>query len=34
MMVDAALVPIVAIGILAILWIVILYGSRYFGPAD
>jgi len=34
MMVDAALVPIVAIGILAILWIVVLYGSRYFGPAD
>jgi hypothetical protein len=34
MMVDAALVPIVALGILAILWIVVLYGSRYFGPAD
>ena len=34
MMVDAALVPIVAIGILAILWIIVLYGSRYFGPAD
>ena len=31
---DAALVPIVALGILAILWIVVLYGSRYFGPAD
>jgi hypothetical protein len=34
MMVDAALVPIVTLGILAILWIVVLYGSRYFGPAD
>jgi hypothetical protein len=34
MMVDAALVPIVALGILAILWIIVLYGSRYFGPAD
>ena len=34
MMVDGPLVPIVAVGILAILWIVVLYGSRYFGPAD
>jgi len=25
-------VPAIAIGILAVNWIVVLYGSRYFGP--
>jgi hypothetical protein len=32
MIVDGALVPIIAIGLLAIIWVVVLYGSRYFGP--
>jgi hypothetical protein len=32
MIVDGAMVPVIAIGILAIIWVVVLYGSRYFGP--
>ena len=32
MMIDGAWVPVIAIGILAFNWIVVLYGSRYFGP--
>jgi hypothetical protein len=32
MMVDGTLVPVIAIGLLAAIWIVVLYGSRYFGP--
>jgi hypothetical protein len=31
-MIDGAWVPVIAIGILAVNWIVVLYGSRYFGP--
>jgi hypothetical protein len=32
MMVDGIMVPFIAIGLLAVIWIVVLYGSRYFGP--
>jgi hypothetical protein len=32
MMVDAALVPVIALGILAAVWAVVLYGSSFFGP--
>jgi hypothetical protein len=32
MIVDGAMVPVIAIGFLAIIWVVVLYGSRYFGP--
>jgi hypothetical protein len=32
MIVDGAMVPVIAIGFLAVIWVVVLYGSRYFGP--
>jgi hypothetical protein len=31
-MIDGILVPIVAIAVLAALWIIVIYGSSYFGP--
>jgi hypothetical protein len=31
-MLDGIMVPIVAIVILAALWIIVIYGSSYFGP--
>jgi hypothetical protein len=32
MIVDGAWVPVIAIGILATVWLIILYGSTFFGP--
>jgi hypothetical protein len=32
MMVDGVMVPVLAVGMLAMLWIIVLYGSRFFGP--
>ena len=31
-MIDAAVLPIFAVAVLAVVWAVVLYGSRYFGP--
>ena len=31
-MLEGIMVPIVAIGVLAMMWAVVLYGSSYFGP--
>jgi hypothetical protein len=31
-MVDGVMVPVLAVGVLAGIWIVVLYGSTYFGP--
>ena len=31
-MLDGIMVPILAIVILAALWIIVIYGSSYFGP--
>ena len=31
-MLDGIMVPIAAICVLAVLWMIIFYGSRYFGP--
>jgi hypothetical protein len=31
-MLDGIMVPIVAIGVLAALWVIVIYGSSYFGP--
>jgi hypothetical protein len=30
--VDGALVPVIAVAALVAVWIIVLYGSRYFGP--
>jgi hypothetical protein len=32
MIVDGALVPVIAVGLLAVVWSIVLYGSRFFGP--
>ena len=32
MIVDGVMVPVLAAGILATIWAVVLYGSTYFGP--
>jgi hypothetical protein len=32
MIMDGALVPMIGIGLLAVLWAIVLYGSRFFGP--
>jgi len=32
MMIDGAMVPVLAVGILAALWVIVLYGSQFFGP--
>jgi hypothetical protein len=32
MMVDGALVPVIAVGLLAVVWTIVLYGSSFFGP--
>jgi hypothetical protein len=32
MIVDGVMVPVLAAGILAAIWAVVLYGSTYFGP--
>ena len=31
-MVDGIMVPIIAVGVLAVIWTVVLYGSSFFGP--
>jgi hypothetical protein len=31
-MLDGIWVPVVALGVLAALWIIVIYGSSYFGP--
>jgi hypothetical protein len=31
-MVDGAMVPFIAVGVLAAIWVVVLYGSSFFGP--
>jgi hypothetical protein len=31
-MVDGATVLIIAFGVLALIWIIVIYGSGYFGP--
>jgi len=31
-MLDGSMVPLVALGILAAIWVVVIYGSRFFGP--
>jgi hypothetical protein len=31
-MIDGMMVVVLAFGILAALWIIVLYGSSYFGP--
>jgi hypothetical protein len=31
-MLDGATVLVASVGVLAVLWIIVLYGSRYFGP--
>lgn len=32
MMIDGAMVPVLAIVVLGVVWGVVLYGSRFFGP--
>jgi hypothetical protein len=31
-MLDGAIVLVTSVGVLAVIWIIVLYGSRYFGP--
>jgi hypothetical protein len=31
-MVDGAMVPLIGVGFLVAIWIVVLWGSSYFGP--
>jgi hypothetical protein len=31
-MLDGIMVPILAVAILAALWVIVIYGSTYFGP--
>jgi hypothetical protein len=31
-MIDGMMVPVLAVAVLAAIWIVVLYGSTYFGP--
>jgi len=31
-MLDGVMVPVLAIGVLALIWVVIIYGSSFFGP--
>jgi hypothetical protein len=31
-MVEGYLVPVLAIGVLAVIWAIIFFGSRFFGP--
>ncbi len=31
-MLDGIMVPVVSVGVLAAIWVVVLYGSSYFGP--
>ena len=31
-MLTGMMVPVLAIGVLAALWIIVIYGSHYFGP--
>jgi hypothetical protein len=32
MMIDGIMVPILAVAVLAVMWIIVIYGSTYFGP--
>jgi hypothetical protein len=32
MMIDGVMVPVLGLAVLAVLWIVVLYGSAFFGP--
>jgi hypothetical protein len=32
MMIDGIMVPVLGLAVLAALWIVVLYGSTFFGP--
>jgi hypothetical protein len=32
MIVDGMTLLAVAVGVLALMWVIVLYGSRYFGP--
>jgi hypothetical protein len=32
MMIDGYLVPVLALAVLAAMWIIVLYGSTFFGP--
>jgi hypothetical protein len=31
-MIDGAMVLILALAVLAVLWVIVIYGSRFFGP--
>ena len=31
-MVDGMAVLVIAVGVLAVIWVVVIYGSSYFGP--
>jgi hypothetical protein len=33
-MIDGYMVPVLGFGVLAAVWIVVLWGSTYFGPRD
>jgi hypothetical protein len=32
MMIDGIMVPVLAVAVLAAMWIVVIYGSTFFGP--
>jgi hypothetical protein len=32
MMLEGAMVPLFGVGVLATLWVIVLYGSSFFGP--
>jgi hypothetical protein len=32
MMIDGIMVPILAVAVLAAMWIIVIYGSTFFGP--
>jgi hypothetical protein len=33
-MIDGYMVPVLGFGVLAAVWIVVIWGSTYFGPRD